>query len=225
VRVIIADDHMLIRQGLIGLLGDVYPDGEFLQAGDLQDVEQELAAGPVDLLLIDLSMPGMNGAVTLRELREKHPKLLVAVLTGRDDHTTILSCLNAGVHGYILKIDALDQLLIAVRTILAGGVYVPAALSQIIYAAGVESLVESTQASGPPPATSSLGLTARQQEVLDLLAEGRSTKDIARCLSLGIGTVKVHLTGIYRALGARNRTDAVVKAAASRLKNPAEAVC
>ena len=216
-RVIIADDHTLIRQGIIGLLAGIFPHWAFLQAGDLPTTEQHLADASVQLLIIDLSMPGMNGSTTLRDLREKHPRLKVAVLTGKDDRTTILSCLNAGVHGYILKIDALEQLLIAVRTILAGGVYVPATLSQVIHAAGVESLIESQVEPNFTP-VSALGLTARQQEVLDLLTEGRSTKDIARNLSLGIGTVKVHLSGIYRALGARNRTDAVARAGATRSK-------
>ena len=221
-RILIADDHTLIRQALIGLLSEVFPDWEFRQAGDLHSVERELGDDDVDLLVTDLGMPGMSGRASLRELRVKYPQLRVAVLTSRDDHGTILDCLGAGVHGYILKVDAADQLLLAVRTILAGGIYLPATLSQVIH----DTQPESAALPVPlPMAESPAGLTGRQQEVLDLLAQGRSTKDIARRMQLGIGTVKVHLTGVYRALGARNRTEAVAKAAAGRFGSPAPALC
>jgi two-component system nitrate/nitrite response regulator NarL len=224
VHVLIADDHSLIRQGLIGLLSDVFPAWQFSEADDLATVQNELENSPPELLVIDLGMPGMSGRTTLRDLRIAHPDLKIAVLTGRDDPQTILDCLSAGVHGYILKVDASDQLLLAVKTILAGGIYVPAALSQIMATAGMERRPEAVQVAPAQP-KSMPGLTGRQQEVLELLAEGRSTKDIARRLQLGIGTVKVHLTGVYRALGARNRTEAVAKAIAVRAHEPTGHLC
>jgi DNA-binding NarL/FixJ family response regulator len=224
VRVLIADDHTLIRQGLIGLLGDVFPAWQFREAVDLVSVERELGDADIELLVIDLGMPGMGGRASLRELRVKYPDLKVVVLTGRDDHATILECLAAGVHGYVLKADAAGQMLLAVRTILAGGIYVPSALSQIVHDAGVGHLT-STPAEPARVPGSPAGLTGRQQEVLNLLAEGRSTKDIARRLALGVGTVKVHLTGVYRALGARNRTEAVAKAVAIRAVEPTSRIC
>jgi DNA-binding NarL/FixJ family response regulator len=203
-----------MRQALIGLLSDEFPGWRFRQAGDLAAVEREISAEAVDLLVIDLGMPGMSGRGSLRALRLAHMEMRIAVLTSHDERSTILDSLAAGVHGYILKIDAYEQLLSAVRTILAGGIYVPAALSEIVHEPEAERLTESIFL---PTPTASATLTGRQRDVLELLSEGRSTKEIARRLQLGLGTVKVHLAAIYRVLGARSRTEAVAKAIALRI--------
>ena len=206
-HVLVADDHTLIRQALISLLTESWPSWVFGQAGSLLAVRERLDVDPVALLIIDLDMPGMGGSASLRLLRRDYPTVKIAVLTSTDDKSTILDCLSAGVHGYFLKADASQQLLLAVQTILAGGVYLPASLSEI----GPDQVA--TAAVPARPATPAIvpQLTTRQREVMALVAQGRSTKEIARILDLGIGTVKVHLSAAYRALGAQNRVDAVVK--------------
>lgn len=216
-KILIADDHALLRQGMRQLLGDEHPEYEFAEADGLDATLDALAAGGADLLLIDLGMPGMAGAESLRALREAHPATRVAVITGSDDRGTILECLGAGVHGYILKSSSVDEIQRAISTILAGGVYVAPSVTQL----------DPARAPPPAPVVEALAgmpdmqheiprFTHRQLDVLRLLAEGRSTKDIARTLELGPGTVKIHLAAIFRALNAHNRTEAVVLA--SRLK-------
>jgi DNA-binding NarL/FixJ family response regulator len=257
---VIADDHALLRQGLIVLMRDAHPDWTFGEAASFDEALEQLAMEPVELLLIDLHMPGMEGSRTLQALREVYPQSRIAVLTGTEDRATILDCLGAGVHGYILKSDAAETMLGAIETLLVGGVYVPPMITRIAGAAGKALLpaaaasppgggvaaaagaaaspgamaltpvaaaaqpasgtasgaVPAAGAAGPGSMGKPAGLTPRQIDVLKLLAEGRSTKDIARGLNLGLGTVKVHLAGVYRALGASNRMEAVVRA--GRLK-------
>ena len=214
-KILIADDHALLRQGLRQLLADENPEYEFAEADGLDAALNVLAGSGADLLLIDLGMPGMAGAESLRALREAHPRTRVAVITGSDDRATILECLGAGVHGYILKSSPVEEIQRAIATILAGGVYVAPSLAQV-GAMPVPPPPEVARSAIPEPTTELPRFTSRQIDVLKLLAEGRSTKDIARSLDLGPGTVKIHLAAIFRTLNAHNRTEAVVLA--SKLK-------
>jgi DNA-binding NarL/FixJ family response regulator len=224
-HVVIADDHALMRQGLILLMRDPHPDWIFGEAASLDEVLAAFGRAPVDLLLMDLRMPGMAGGQSLHALRESHPRTRVAVLTATEDRATILECLAAGVHGYILKSATAAHMLAAIETLLEGGVYVPPMLAHLIAAAGPRPAAEGGFHGGDAPggdgrgnggSVRMAGMTPRQTDVLNLLAEGLSTKDIARRLDLGLGTVKVHLAGVYRALNASNRMEAVVRA--GRLK-------
>ena len=207
VSLLVADDHALLRQGLIELLHGVYDDWTFHQAATLDETTDILDANDITMLILDLKMPGMNSVATIEQIRSRYPTVSVTILTGSDDRATILQCLKAGVHGYVLKSGASNQLVQAIETVLAGGIYVPPVLSHV---ANIETSHPSML--DIPAMSPSLPMTGRQVEVLKLLAEGRSTKDIARVLGLGIGTVKVHLAGVYRALGAHSRMEAVVKA-------------
>lgn len=212
-KILIADDHALLRQGLRQLLADENPEYEFAEADGLDTALDVLAGSGGDMLLIDLGMPGMAGAESLRAIREAHPATRIAVLTGSDERATILECLGAGVHGYILKSAPVEEIQRAIATILAGGVYVAPSVTQLgqevpqpLHAPRVELPVDMPR------------FTMRQLDVLRLLAEGRSTKEIARELDLGPGTVKIHLAAIFRALHASNRTEAVILAAKLKLQ-------
>jgi DNA-binding NarL/FixJ family response regulator len=205
-QVVVADDHSLIREGLIALLRGEEPDWSFREAGNVAELHQALATSPADLVVLDLRMPGMKTVTTLRDLRLRWPKTLLVVLTGVEDRATILECLDAGVHGYVMKSSSTTEMVQALRSVVAGALYVPAELARA---------VDQARPAVEAPVPQQL-FTGRQQEVLDLLAEGRSTKDIARTLNLGVGTVKVHLSAIYRILGAHNRMEAVVRAGALR---------
>ncbi len=204
-RVLLADAEPFIRRSLVGLLSETYPNWSFLQVSSRPQAMEYLAPGSnpisVDLAIIDLDLLGMDGSTSIRTLRHANAALRILVLTRNGDWNTILSGLAAGVHGYLLKADVFEQALRAVRTILSGGVYVPS------------ELPERRAVAGPAPAISvslvMASLTARQQDVLTLLVDGQSTKDIARSLNLGVGTVKVHLGGIYRVLSVPNRAAAV----------------
>lgn len=213
-KILIADDHALLRQGLRQLLGDNNPDYEFAEVDGFDAALSALGKANADLLLIDLGMPGMSGAESLRKLRAAHPDTKLAVLTGSDDRATILQCLGAGVHGYIVKSSPADEILRAIGTILAGGVYVAPLLAQLgsTQTAPWPELPEPYPQAADQTAADAPRFTNRQRDVLRLLAQGRSTKEIARTLDLGPGTVKIHLGAIFRALNAHNRTEAVVLA-------------
>jgi DNA-binding NarL/FixJ family response regulator len=220
-KVLIADDHALVRQALRQLLGDdelglAKTDHalSFTEADGFDAALESLAANGADLMLIDLSMPGMAGAASLRALREAHPETKIVVVTGWEDRATILECLSAGVHGYVLKSFAPDQIVHAIEIILAGGVYVPPEIANVRTADAAREAGGMRPSGVPaaPAAPANARFTKRQLDVLQLLGEGRSTKEIARALELSEGTVKVHLAAIYRSLNARNRTEAVALA-------------
>jgi DNA-binding NarL/FixJ family response regulator len=201
VRVLLADAQFLIRRGVASVLGETFPDWSFLHSCCFEQVMEQLDPGTagIGLVIIDLDLPGMNGSTGIRILREACPAPRIALLTGSDDWNTILNCLAAGVHGYLLKAEASEQLVPAMQTLMSGGVYVPPRRPE--QGPTGSCMVASVMA----------GLTARQQEVLTLLVDGQSTKDIAKRLNLGLGTVKVHLGGIYRTLAVRNRAEAAAR--------------
>lgn len=207
-RLLIADDHSLLRQGVQQLLSDAFPDFAFAEADGLDGVIEVLGAEPVDIILMDLGMPAMAGAESLRALREAYPAARIIVVTGIEERATILDCLAAGAHGYVLKSSPVEEIVRAVRMVLAGDMYVASALASLDGERAPPPRVAAASASSPNGGP----FTTRQVQVLQLLAQGRSTKEIARMLELGPGTVKIHLAAIYRRLHARNRTEAVVLA-------------
>src|SRR5713101_9180362 len=219
-KVLIADDHELLRQAMRLALSDAQLGLSFAEANGFDAAVEALAADGADLLLIDLSMPGMAGAASLRALRAAHPATKIVVITGWEDRATMLDCLGAGVHGYVLKSLATEQIVKAIEVILSGGIYVPSEIANLN--AGETALhngvggKDKAKPSLPPLVPGVARFTKRQLDVLLLLGQGRSTKEIARTLELSEGTVKVHLAAIYRGLNARNRTEAV--ALASKLQ-------
>jgi DNA-binding NarL/FixJ family response regulator len=210
---IVADDHPMVRRGVRMVLETEYEDSDVFEAASLDAALDEVVAHPDALLLIDLDMPGMNGIESLRVLRQDFPSLLVAVLTGTVDYQTIIDALASGVNGYILKASPPEELLQAISTIRGGRVYLADVLRKPpISSAPVASRPSfSGEAAREPPTPPYL--TPRQLEVTKWLMKGHSNKQIARDLNIGEGTVKIHLAAVFRALGAQNRTDAVMKAA------------
>ena len=198
-KVLIADDHPLVRDALARTVRELEPEAQVVQAGDFEALLR-LASEPFDLALVDLNMPGLNGMLGLRRLRERVPTLPVVVASGQDDAATIRAVLAEGAAGFIPKSERPEVLLSALRLVLAGGVYVPARSLDVPAA--------------PPtsPAAAAALLTPRQRDVLRALSRGQPNKLIARELGLTEGTVKIHIAAILRALQARNRTEAVVRA-------------
>lgn len=196
-KVLIADDHPLVRDALAHALLDLDPAVQALQTGSLEGLIELARAGSADLALVDLNMPGMNGTDGLLQLRRAAPTLPLVVASGQDDAATIRAVLATGAAGFIPKSERADVLIGALRLVLAGGTYVPPRL---------------LDAAPAPPAADAGELTPRQIDVLRLLMRGEPNKLIARELGLTEGTVKIHIAAILRALQARNRTEAVVRA-------------
>ncbi len=208
---LVADRQALFRHGLVGLLREARPGWSFDQAGTLDSMMERLALGSTHLILLDIDLPGLGGAEGLQQVRTAEPDCTLVVLADTDDRATILECLNNGAQGYVLKSTNPAQFLRALETVLAGGVYAPASL------AGRPLCVARPVARPQAAAEGGLGpvvaqFTDRQRDVFRLLAEGCATKTIARRLDLAVGTVKVHLAAIYRALGAHSRLEALAKA-------------
>jgi DNA-binding NarL/FixJ family response regulator len=196
----IADDHPIMRAALRTALQALGPATRFVEASDVAGTLELVARQTdIDLLLMDLNMPGASGLDAVRAIRERAPLLPVAVVSAEQQHGTAAALLALGVAGFIPKSDPAGVIVGAVRLVLAGGVYVPPHL---------------LDDRGPRPSSPghAAGLTARQVDVLRLLAQGKPNKVIARELGVAEGTVKVHLLAVFRALDVRNRTSAVLAA-------------
>ena len=208
-RVLIADDHPMVRDALAMAVRSLGPEVEVAESDCYAGVCALATGGAFDLAVVDLNMPGMNGVAGLRGLRSAFPTLALIVASGQDDPATIRAVLAVGVSGFIPKSEPSELVLQAIRLVRAGGIYVPARhLMQRVPGDGMDG-TGWTSAAPPEPGH---GMTPRQIDVLRLLMRGQSNKAIARELGLTEGTVKVHLAAILRALRAHNRTEAVVRA-------------
>ena len=210
-KIILVDDHALITEALSALLIDVDADVAIYTGHNADDALRLVGEHPdADLMLLDLGMPGATGTSLLEAIIEREPDLKVLVLSGVDDQRSVMRVLQAGAAGFVPKSMATDTLVAAIRFVLSGGVYIP---SDLLDTARLGPL------SGPPPRVQELppggtrvALTERQEQVLQLLARGAPIKVICRELNLSEGTVKTHVTAIYRAFDASNRTEALLAA-------------
>ena len=199
---LVVSEHLaLVRDGLTALLAGAWTHGGVRSGATMEATTALLAEDPDCVLLIDLQQLGTAWPAGLAGVRRQFPSVRIVVLAEQETRDGILGCLAAGAHGYIAKSASFADLLRAVEAVRGGGVHVPASL--VPAGAGVPMAA--------PPVRVDL-LTGRQRDVLMLMAEGRSTKDIARTLDLAVSTIKVHLAGVYRAVGARNRVEALCRA-------------
>ena len=204
-RILLADDHEVIRLAMRHALQTLAAQIEWFEAAD-SAARSQLASGfDFDLALLDLHMPGSDGARTIARWRSEFPAVPLVILSATEDAALVRELIGLGVAGFIPKSDSAAVILQAVRLVLSGGTYAP--LRFISSPATSVAAGDSSWAAAPVP-----GLTPRQAEVLNLLARGMPNKTIARELGLSEATVKVHLLAIFRVLQARNRTEAVVSA-------------
>jgi DNA-binding NarL/FixJ family response regulator len=200
-RIIVIDDHPLIQVALKHVLEELDAALELFQAPDAVHARAMLAVAPdIDLIVLDLTLPGIDGFELLRELRRDWPDIPVLVLSATHDQATIENALDLGAMGFIPKTANARLLLDALRLVLSGGVYVPA---------------DATDGANPRVVAkpAELGLTMRQADVLKLLVQGKPNKLICRDLRLSEGTVKVHVSAILRALNVHTRTQVVIELA------------
>ena len=212
-KILIADDHELFRDGLRHVLDQLGGSLVIVEASDFQQAIQAVEREQdIDIVLLDLSMPGMAWNEGLQRLRELLPQQSpIIILSASDDRRHVLQAVNLGAAGFIPKTSSSRVMLSALKLVLSGGVYLPPALLE--QGGGSDS--------GPLANEHAVSfLTPRQREVLALLGQGKSNKEIARVLQLAEGTVKLHVTAILKALNVNNRTRAVVAASQLGLTTP-----
>ncbi|MBI5936293.1 MAG: response regulator transcription factor [Betaproteobacteria bacterium] len=198
-KAILADDHALFRDGFALLLKQLEPQATVLEAASLYEVvHQAERNADTDLVLLDLSMPGMEGIDSVRDLLNRFPDIPVVILSATDSRPLVEALLEIGVAGFIPKSSSSQVMFSALRLVLSGSVYIP---PQLLGSAA--EIADGSVLSR---------LTDRQREVLRLLADGKTNKQICRDLELSEGTVKVHLNAVYRVLGVANRTEAALLA-------------
>jgi DNA-binding NarL/FixJ family response regulator len=197
IRVLIVDDHVVVRSGLAQFI-ETTDDIELVAtaANGIEALARVEAFGP-DVVLMDLSMPEMNGIEATRQIVEDHPSSRVLVLTSFSDQTRILDALEAGADGYLLKHSDPDDIADAIRTVYAGG--------SPLDPKAARTLLESRRSDRSVPQ-----LTDREREVLLLVRDGLANKQIARRLGIAERTVKAHLTSVYQRLGVTDRTQAAL---------------
>ena len=204
-RILLADDHVILRHGLRRIL---HSAGDIVIAGEADDGLQFLELlrqQPVDLAIIDVSMPYLRGIEAIPEALAIQPGLNILMLTMHRDLGLVRAALLAGARGFMVKEDASTQLFAAIETIRAGGVFVSPRLS-----ADLSTDWASLSAKGP--ASRSGSLTTREREILQLVAQGKSSKEIATALNISYRTVEHHRASVRSKLGLRNTADLVKRA-------------
>jgi DNA-binding NarL/FixJ family response regulator len=203
-RLVIADDHPLFRGALREAISGLYPQVEIAEAGAFEEVSGILDRGSeIDLILLDLTMPGVRGFSGLMYLRAQYPSVPVVIVSANDDPSVIRRCMDFGASGFIPKTLGVDVMREAIATVLKGSVWTP---PDVDLAAGADA---ETTALLARLAT----LTPQQVRVLMMLSEGLLNKQIAYELSVSEATVKAHVSAILQKLGVESRTQAVIAAA------------
>ena len=201
-RILLADDHVTVRHGL-KLLIDSQPDMQVVaEASDGESAVQRAVAFKPNVVVMDISMPGVNGLAATRTLRKLQPTAAIVTLTRHSDDAYLQELLRAGVSGYVLKQSAPTELLQAIRAAAAGGQYLDSALTARVTAG---FLGREGRKVSKPGAT----LSERESEVLRLIASGYSNKEIAAQLAVSVKTVEAHKANAMRKLALNSRIDIV----------------
>lgn len=223
-RLVVVDDHALIREGVAGLLRRAWADAELVLAASCEQAMDAAAEGEEpELVLLDLQLPGLSGLEALRAWRTRHAAVPVVVLSADRSPAMVRAALAAGAAGFVPKSTSNEVLVAAVRLVLDGGRYLPPELldgspATLAAPATAEDVTSGADADAPTP-VADLGLSPRQLDVLRCIARGASNKVICRELGLAERTVKAHLSAVFRALNVSSRTQAAI--VASRLQLPA----
>lgn len=203
-RILIADDHPLVRGALAQAVAGAVPGAQILEAGDLEGVTRAFAeSADIDLILLDLAMPGVRGFSGLMYLRAEHPDVPVVIVSGNEDRAVMRRCIDFGASGFVPKTTPIEGMREAVRNVLAGDIWTP----------------PDVDLSGPADKETAdlvrrmASLTPQQVRVLMMVSAGLLNKQIAYELKVSEATVKAHVSAILTKLGVESRTQAVITAA------------
>lgn len=216
-KILIVDDHALIREALRGVLQELQPDAVVIEASSCGEAMRHATAEAeeLELVLLDLGLPDGDGFEMLAELRARYPSIAIVVLSAAQDRSSVMNSLDAGALGFIPKSATRAVMTSALQLVFAGGIYIP---PEILHRDLNAQPANTAAAKAASP--SEAGLTERQVDVLALMMHGKSNKAICRELDLAEATVKNHVTSVLKALKVTNRTEAVVAVAALGWKLP-----
>ncbi len=199
-KIIIADDHPLFRQALLGTLKLKLTQTKWLEAQTITELEQQLSDhSDSDLVLLDLHIPGAHGFNTLIHIRNHFPQIPVVVVSAHEDHETIHKAMGYGASGFIPKSTPVDDIYHAIQQVLLGNIWTPEAYSATAPMQDNNNIAERVAS-----------LTQQQYRILMMFAQGMLNKQIAYDLHVSEATIKAHATAIFRKLDVRNRTQAVI---------------
>lgn len=204
-NVLLVDDHELFRSGLKFLLADLVEEISFFEAPTCAAAVEIAAKSKIDIVLLDLHLPGVTGLDGLALLRARIEEAIIVVISAEEDHESIRRVIEAGAAGYIPKASSHAIMMAALRLVLAGGVYLPPHT--------MTAKLPPQEVAPDSGHISIKQLTERQIETLRIAMQGKANKVIARELNISEATVKAHLSSVFRALGVKNRTEAVFAAA------------
>ena len=196
-RILIADDHAVVRTGLKEILAQEFPRAVFGEAGSSAETLEKIRKEPWDVLVLDISMPGRSGLDVLHELKDAHSKLPVLVLSMHSEEEYAVRTLKAGAAGYLTKESAPDELVNAIKKLLAGGKYVSESLAQILVAD-----LEAGDGQAPHDL-----LSDREFEVMLMIASGKTVTEIGKKLSLSVKTISTYRRRILEKMGLRSNAD------------------
>lgn len=207
-KLLVVEDHAMVREGLLKALKGLEEGVTTLGVGDADAALDALAGEDVDMVLLDLMLPGTSGMALLGVLRRRFPAIPVVILSALDDVDTVNRALRQGASGFIPKSSSTETMLAGLRDVLAGDVYVPSRLRE---------LVEREHGRGKTVAER-YGLTNGQSRVLELLTQGKTNRQIAEMLDVTEGTVKIHVSAIFKAMKVANRAQALLLAKKHRAR-------
>jgi DNA-binding NarL/FixJ family response regulator len=211
-RILVIEDHALVREGLLLALKALEEPGttaEILGARDAEEATRLLEHNDdFDLALLDLMLPGTGGLAFLGVLRKRFPHVPVVILSALDDADTVLKAMRQGAAGFVSKASPTEVLLGALREVLAGEIWLPPEYRELT---GKRKRARTV--------AERYGLTKSQARVLELLAEGKTNRDIAELLDVTEGTVKIHVSAIFKSLGVNNRSQALLVAQGKKLSD------
>lgn len=204
-RLLLVEDHPLVREAMVGILGQLDHGVEILQAGTSHEALCILNQfQDIDLVLLDLALPGLDGFACMEILRKDHKSLPVVVISAYDDAHSIQRAFDLGASGFIPKTYPSDRILSIIRRVLEGEMFRPDA--------GLAAGISASQPASVDAISKHNGLTERQSQVLAQVVQGKSNREIAEALGISEGTVKIHITAVFKSIGVSSRTQALVAA-------------
>lgn len=204
-RLLLVEDHPLVREAMVGILGQLGDTVDVIQAGNAHDALSTLCEHQdIDLVLLDLALPGLDGFACMEILRKEHKSLPVVVISAYDDAGSIKRAFELGASGFVPKTYSSERIVAILKRVLNGEIYRPDG--------GQVAGISFSQPVATDAISKDSGLTERQSQVLAQVVQGKSNREIGEALGISEGTVKIHITAVFKSLGVSSRTQALVAA-------------